>query len=57
MADTITTDADDVTAMLLALVTIAQESSDADIVRLALIALYETDLGRQFMSTNPIEVK
>lgn len=57
MADTITTDADDVTAMLLALVTIAQESSDADIVRLALIALYETDLGRQFMSANPIEVK
>ncbi|ANA85759.1 hypothetical protein SEA_AXYM_54 [Gordonia phage Axym] len=57
MADTITTDADDVTAMLLALVTIAQESSDADIVRLALIALYETDLGRQFMTTNPIEVQ
>lgn len=57
MADTVTVDADDVTALLLALVSIANDSGDADIVRLALVALYETAIGREFMSTNPIEVK
>ncbi|QFG13175.1 hypothetical protein SEA_STEAMEDHAMS_56 [Gordonia phage SteamedHams] len=57
MGDTVTADADDVTALLLALVSIANDSQDADIVRLAMVALYETAIGREFMSTNPIEVK
>ncbi|UMO76178.1 hypothetical protein SEA_AMOK_56 [Gordonia phage Amok] len=57
MADSVTPDADDVAAILLALVSIANDSQDADIVRLAMVALYETALGREFMSTNPIEVQ
>lgn len=52
----VTVEADDVTAILLALISIAQDSTEADIVRLSMVALYETSLGRQFMKSNPIEV-
>jgi len=50
-------DCDDITALLLALTTIAQETTDVDSARLSMIALYETTIGRQFLANNPIEVQ
>lgn len=54
--DMVTLPADELAALLLALVTISQESTDVDAVRLSMIALYETQPGREFLRTNPIEV-
>ncbi|QDM56489.1 hypothetical protein PBI_LAUER_54 [Gordonia phage Lauer] len=54
--DTVTLPADELTAFLLALKSIVDDSHDADVVKIAMIALYETQAGRTFLATNPIEV-
>lgn len=48
---------DDLTALLLALAAIASDSADGEAIKVAMVALYETETGRQFLHTNPIEVQ
>jgi hypothetical protein len=40
--------------LLHALLAIATESTDVDSVRIAMIALYETDMGQAFLAANPM---
>jgi len=47
---------EEVDLLLYALTSIATESTEPDIVRLALIALYETPRGRAHLSANPIKI-
>lgn len=42
--------------LLSALHLVATESSEGDIVRIAMCALYETERGRAFLKVNPIKI-
>lgn len=41
--------------MLTTLASIAMESTEPSTIRMAMIALYETEAGRNFLQNNPIE--
>lgn len=45
----------DTDVLLHALNAIATESADPDSIRIAMVALYETDSGRAFLAANPMK--
>lgn len=45
----------DIDVLTSGLATIAAESRDSDSVRVALVALYETDWGRAYLAANPLK--
>ena len=47
---------EDTEVLLYALASIAMESQEVDTVRVAMVALYETEAGRAFLSANPMKI-
>ena len=47
---------EDISLLLLALRMIALESSEPETVRVALVALYESEHGRAFLAADPIKL-
>ena len=45
----------DTDVLLHALYAIATEAEDTDAIRIAMVALYETDTGRAFLAANPMK--
>ncbi|WNN95779.1 hypothetical protein SEA_FRIBS8_51 [Gordonia phage Fribs8] len=49
-------DTNDADILLTALAAIATESSDAEAVRIAMTALYETEAGQNYLERNPFKL-